>query len=461
MENLIEQFQALLGTSGVLLGDDVSDRPAAFFGKSGPCAARAILRPQTTEQVSEILKLCTAAGQKIVPYGGGTGLVQGQIADETEILLSLELMNKIEKVDGASRTAVAQAGVPLQVVQEAADAEDLFFPLDLGGRGTATIGGNISTNAGGNRVVRYGMARDNVLGMEAVLADGTIISSMNHMIKNNAGYDLKQLFIGTEGTLGIVTRLVLRLREKPRSQNTALVALESFDNLIAFLKEIDGALGGNLSAFEVLWNSFYTTITAPGEVHRPPLDSHYPYYILVEAMGGNVETDQDRFEQALMATLESGLLADAVIAKSEAERDAMWAIRDDVVIFLDKGPAFSFDVSLQISDMEEYANKVHSAVAEKWPDGNVITFGHIGDGNMHYLVSVGDDSEETHHAVEEIVYHNLAPYHGSVSAEHGIGNEKKAWLPISRSENEIALMRRLKAAMDPDGILNTGKVLGA
>jgi FAD/FMN-containing dehydrogenase len=461
LDKLIEQLQSLLGPAGVLLGDDVSARPAAFFGSSDPCAARAILRPQTTEQVSQIMKLCSAAGQKIVPYGGGTGLVKGQIADDTEILLSLELMNKVENVDRSARTAVVQAGVPLQVVQEAADAEELFFPLDLGGRGTATIGGNISTNAGGNRVVRYGMARDNVLGLEAVMADGTIISSMNHMIKNNAGYDLKHLFIGTEGTLGIVTRLVLRLREKPRSQNTAMVALESFDNLIAFLKEIDGALGGNLSAFEVLWNSFYTTITAPGEVHRPPLDSHYPYYILVEAMGGNPETDLDRFEQALMATLEGGLLADAVIAKSEAEREAMWAIRDDVVIFLDKGPTFSFDVSLQITDMEEYANKVHAALAEEWPDGENMTFGHIGDGNMHYLVSIGDGSPEAHHAVDEIIYNNLAPYRGSVSAEHGIGNEKKAWLSISRSPEEIALMRKLKAALDPDDILNSGKVHGS
>jgi FAD/FMN-containing dehydrogenase len=458
LETLIKDLQELLGPSGVLLGEDVSSRPAAFFGSDAPCMARAILRPQTTDQVSGILKLCSAAGQGIVPYGGGTGLVQGQIANEEEILLSLELMNKVENVDTAARTAVVQAGVPLQVVQEAADAEDLFFPLDLGGRGTATIGGNISTNAGGNRVVRYGMARDNVLGLEAVMADGTIISSMNRMIKNNAGYDLKQLFIGTEGTLGIVTRLVLRLREKPRSQCTAFVALDSFDNLIAFLKEIDGALGGTLSAFEVLWNSFYNTITADDQMHRPPLDRNYPYYILVEAMGGNAEADQDRFTEALMATLDKGLLADAVIAKSDAEREAMWAIRDDVVIFLDRGPTFSFDVSLRITDMEEYAGKVHSALEAKWPDGNHMTFGHIGDGNMHYLVSVGDGSDETHHAVEEIVYNNLKEYQGSVSAEHGIGNEKKAWLPISRSTEEIALMRKLKAALDPDGILNAGKI---
>ena len=457
MDNLIEQLQDLLGNGGVLLGDDVTSRPPAVFGGSGPNPASAILRPRNTEEVSEIMKLCSSAGQKIVPYGGGTGLVQGQIAHEGEVLLSLELMNKVEDVDAQGRTALVQAGVTLQAVQEAADEADLFFPLDLGGRGTATIGGNIATNAGGNRVVRYGMARDNVLGIEAVLADGTIISSLNRLIKNNAGYDLKQMFIGTEGTMGIVTRTVVRLREKPRSECTALVALESFDNLIAFLKEIDGRLGGTLSAFEVLWNNYYKRITSE-DAYRPPLSQEYPYYILVEALGGDPEEDQDRFEKALMATLEDGLLADAVIAKSSSEAAALWSIRDAVMVFIEAGPVFSFDISLPITEMEAYANKVHADLKEIWPDGTAYTFGHIGDNNMHFIVSVDDGSEDAHHKIEEVVYGNLRDIQGSVSAEHGIGMEKKAWLPVSRSEAEIALMRRLKAAMDPDGILNPGKV---
>jgi FAD/FMN-containing dehydrogenase len=457
---VIDRLVKLLGRKGVLQGDDVSNRPWSVFKPNDPCRAKAIVRPTTTEEVSQVIKICAAAGQKIVPIGGGTGLVEGQVAFEDEIQLSLELMNRIEQIDPTDRTATVQAGVTLQKVQEAADAEDLFFPLDLGGRGTATIGGNVSTNAGGNRVVRYGMARDMVLGLEAVLADGTIVSSLNRMIKNNAGYDLKQLFIGTEGTLGVITRLVLRLREKPRSQNTALVAVESFDNLIEFFKEIDAALGGTLSAFEVMWNSFYTFITADDTPHRPPLSGSYPYYILVEALGGDADHDAERFSQALMSTLDKGLLCDAVIAKSEAERTGIWGIRDDVSLFMKIGPTFAFDISLRIGDMEAYIAKVQAGLSAAFDDHRAITFGHIGDGNVHIVVSVGDGAEAARHAVERIVYQNLIPYQGSISAEHGIGLEKRDYLSISRNEAEIALMGKLKSALDPDNLLNPGKVIG-
>ncbi len=458
--DIIDQLKDLLGPSGVLEGADVRARTNHIFRPDDTCLAKAIVRPATTAEVSGIMKLCSAAGQNVVPYGGGTGLVQGQVASETEIQISLERMNQIEAVDRADRTAVVQAGVPLQVVQEAADAEDLFFPLDLGGRGTATIGGNVSTNAGGNRVVRYGMARDMVLGLEAVMADGTIVSSMNRMIKNNAGYDLKQLFIGSEGTLGIITRLVLRLREKPRSQNTALVALDNFDNLMAFFKEIDASLGGTLSAFEVMWNSFYTFITADDTPHRAPLASNYPFYILVEAMGGDAGADEERFTNALMATLDQGLLSDAVIAKSEAERAEIWGIRDAVTLFVNLGRTFSFDISMRIGDMEAYTNKVAADMEAEFETHRAITFGHIGDGNVHIVATVEDGSDDAHHRLERIVYENLIPYQGSVSAEHGIGLEKRDYLSISRNEAEIALMRKLKAALDPDNLLNAGKVVG-
>lgn len=459
-DTIIEQLITLLGPSGVLQGEDVRARSNHIFRPDDPCRAKAIVRPSSTEEVSEILRLCSLRGQKIVPVGGATGLVEGQVASEEEIQISLERMNKVESVDAADRTATVQAGVPLQTVQEAAEAEELFFPLDLGGRGTATIGGNVSTNAGGNRVVRYGMARDMVLGLEAVLADGTIVSSMNHMIKNNAGYDLKQLFIGSEGTLGIITRLVLRLREKPRSQSTALVALESFDNLMAFFKEIDASLGGTLSAFEVMWNSFYTFVTADDTPHRPPLAGDYPYYILVEALGGDPEADEERFANALMATLDQGLLADAVIAKSEAEREEIWNIRDGVTLFVNLGRTFSFDISMRIGDMEAYTTKVHAEMAAEFDSQKAITFGHIGDGNVHIVAAVDDGSDEAHHRLERIVYENLIPYQGSISAEHGIGLEKRDYLSISRNESEIALMRKLKSALDPDNLLNPGKVVG-
>ena len=237
-----------------------------------------------------------------------------------------------------------------------------MLPLDLGARGSATVGGNVSTNAGGNRVIRYGMMRDMVLGLEAVLADGTIVSSLGKMIKNNAGYDLKQLFIGSEGSLGIVTRVVLRLRQLPKSQNTAFVALDSFENVTSFLSAIDGKLGGTLSAFEVMWKDFYELVTKAPAENKPPISHDYPYYILVESLGADQEADAERFEAALAETLEEGLLADAVIAKSQGERNAMWAMRDDVGQCLQFWPFFAFDVSMGIPDMESYVSEVNQSL---------------------------------------------------------------------------------------------------
>ncbi|MCH5375618.1 MAG: FAD-binding oxidoreductase, partial [Planctomycetes bacterium] len=255
----IESIAQIVGPGGILTGEDVSGR-SDTWPPMGGCKARAIVRPASTAEVSKILKLCHEHGQPIVTHGGLTGLVGGAIAAPHEIVLSLERMNRTEPVDTANRTVTVDAGVPLQTVQETAEEAGLLFPLDLGARGSATIGGTISTNAGGNGVIRYGMMREQLLGVEAVLADGTVISSLNNVIKNNTGYDLKQLFIGSEGTLGIVTRAVLRLRPLPRSNHTAFVAIEDFDRLTRFLQAMDSALGGTLSAFEVMWNDFYSLI---------------------------------------------------------------------------------------------------------------------------------------------------------------------------------------------------------
>ena len=256
---LIKKIEKVVSPGGVLLGEDVSNR-SDTWPPTGACMARAIVRPASTVEVSAVLKLCHSAGQAVVTHGDLTGLVGGAVAGQQDIVVSLERMNKLEPVDVSNRTVTVEAGVPLQKVHEAAEQEDLLFPLDLGARGSCTIGGNISTNAGGNSVIRYGMMREQVLGVEAVLADGTIISSLSGVIKNNTGYDLKQLFIGSEGTLGIVTRAVLRLHPLPRSCNTALVAVEGFAQVGSFLREMDSALGGTLSAFEVMWNDFFDLI---------------------------------------------------------------------------------------------------------------------------------------------------------------------------------------------------------
>ncbi|MEQ8858615.1 MAG: FAD-binding oxidoreductase [Pseudomonadales bacterium] len=453
MKDVIAALKQALGDDGVLTGDDVHQRQAGIWRRD-TIQAKALLRPRTTAEVSAALKICYDHDQTVVAHGGLTGLVESAITRPDDVALSLERMNTIEDVNPLNRTMVVQSGVILQQIQEKAEDEGLMFPLDLGGRGSCTIGGNISTNAGGNRVIRYGMTRDMVLGLEAVLADGTVVSSMNQMIKNNAGYDLKQLFIGTEGTLGVVTRAVLRLRESPRHQSTLFVAVDDFARLPAFLKHMDAALGGTLSAFEVMWNEFYTLVTTAPAKNQPPLSQAYPYYVLVEAMG----TDDAAVEAALAEAYEQSLIVDAVVAQSESQRRQLWAMRDDVEQCFRDGPTIAFDVSLRISDMAGYVARVRQGLDAAFDHPRCYVFGHLGDGNLHLVVGVGGNSPENRHKVEACVYEPLRAIGGSVSAEHGVGLEKKPYLDISRSPVEIEIMRTLKRALDPKGLLNPGKI---
>ncbi len=459
MRDLIKAISNVVGASGVLTGDDVTSRPASWL-RNDPCKGQAIVRPASTAEVSAVLRLCHHSSQPVVPLGGNTGLVDGTVATDNDILLSLERMNKIEALDTAGCTMTVQAGVPLQTVQERAADQDLMFPLDLGGRGSATIGGNISTNAGGNSVIRYGMMREQVLGLEAVLADGTVLSSMNRMLKNNAGYDLKQLFIGTEGTLGIVTRAVLRLRPAHRSQNTAFLATGDFKNIPVLLHTLSSSLGGTLSAFEVMWSDFYDTVMGASDRHTPPIAQEHPYYILIEARGGNQDGDEQRFQQALEEAFAKELIVDAAFAQSVKQREAMWAIRDDIDTLAEHlKPVMAFDVSLPIADAREYTEKVNAGLQKRWPDTfRGTTFGHLGDSNIHFLLTVGSDAADEQREVMDIIYTELRPYGGSISAEHGIGLEKRPFLEYSRSDIEIELMKRLKDALDPKRVLNPGKI---
>ena len=281
-----------LGDDRVLTGAAVSERATSYWN-SEAMTAKAILLPRSTEEVSLMLKTCHQINQTVVIQGGLTGCVMGAEPAEEDIVISLEKMNKIEEVDAVNGIAVVEGGTALQTVQEAATAEGLFFPLDLGARGSCTIGGNVATNAGGINVLRYGMMRNLVLGLEAVLADGTVISSMNQMLKNNAGYDTKQLFIGTEGTLGIVTRVVLRLFQKPASRQDALVAMQDFQSVVDFLAHVQRSLGGALSAFEIMWGDYFAAVTEPGG-HRAPLARDYPYYVVLQAEGGDPASDEER-----------------------------------------------------------------------------------------------------------------------------------------------------------------------
>ncbi|MSQ53811.1 MAG: FAD-binding oxidoreductase [Betaproteobacteria bacterium] len=455
---LISHLRAALPPEAWLEGAALAERCSDWMGKE-PIRAPLLLRPVDTAQVALVLKACHAAGQPVVVHGGLTGLVHGADTTPADLVLSLERMRAIESIDAVQRVAVVEAGVTLQQLQDAADAQGLAFPLDLGARGSATLGGNASTNAGGNRVLRYGMTRDMVLGLEAVLADGTVLSAMNRLIKNNSGYDLKQLFIGTEGTLGVITRLVLRLREKPARQDVAFVAVPSFDALSGLLKHMDRALGGALSAFEAMWPEFYRLVTTPPATGRAPVPHGHPFYVLVEAMGGGSPGDAERFTGALEAAADAGLVADAAIARSQAEVSAMWALRDDVLQTVRFGWPFAFDISLPIAAMPAYVETVRAELGRQFPQAQVWVFGHLGDGNLHVLVSSDGLPADARTGMERVVYEPLQAMGGAISAEHGIGLEKKRWLGISRSDGEIALMRTLKQALDPRGILNPGRVV--
>ncbi len=459
MDALLKEIARIVGPAQVLRGEDVTARRVDWIS-GAPCRAGAIVRPADTAELADVMALCHAAQQPVVTHGGLTGLVHGAEADADELVVSLERMTAIEALDEIGGTLTVQAGVPLQAVQEAAEAAGMQFPLDLGARGSSTIGGNIATNAGGVRVIRYGMMRQQVLGLEAVLADGRVVSSMNTMLKNNAGYDVKQLFIGSEGTLGIVTRAVLRLQPLPPVAHTALVACPDFAALTGLLQQLRRTLGDGLGAFEVMWQSHYALLTAESGRHAPPLDPGFPYYALIESLGDDTDAEPRRFTAAIEAAFEAGRVSDAVLAQSEQQRDRLWAIREDIEgLLAHVDPRFTFDISLPIADMEGYVQTLEQAVHARWPAGRVLVFGHLGDGNLHVTVGTARDDAETRRAVEALVYEPLAALGGSVSAEHGIGLEKRDYLHLSRTSEEIALMRTLKQALDPHALLNRHKVL--
>jgi len=456
MQELIAALQQALGPGGVLTGDAARERSGSWGVNH--CDAPAVLRPRNTDEVAAALRLCHAAGQAVVTEGGKTGLVSGARAASNEIALSLERMHAIEHLDVRGRTMTVQAGATLQSVHEAAEAEGLIMPLDLGARGSATIGGNIATNAGGNQVIRYGMMREQVLGLEVVLADGTVLSSMNQVLKNNTGYDLKQLFIGSEGTLGVITRAVLRLRPLMPARNSALVATDSLEHLIALLTFIERELGGRMSAFEAMWNNFYRIASRGPHLGQPPLGDDHAFYVLIESAGADLEAEAEHFFAALERATGQGLVEDAVLAQSEKERAAFWAIRDNIESLAALWPLAIFDISLPVAGMEDYLQRTGARLEQQLGELRWVIFGHLGDSNLHLAVALGSDGPSVRRVVEDIVYGELAGIGGSISAEHGIGLDKREFLHCSRSAGEIALMKTLKHALDPRDILNPGRI---
>jgi FAD/FMN-containing dehydrogenase len=456
----IGALREALGAQVVALPGEFGDRRVVDWSGLEGATPRALVRPRTTDEVAQALALCSRFGQTVVTQGGLTGLVGGANALGGEIALSLERMSRIVEIDEVSGTMTVEAGAALQTVQEAASAAGFYFPLDLGARGSCSIGGNLATNAGGNRVIKYGMMRDQVLGLEAVLASGEIVGGLNKMIKNNSGYDLRHLLIGSEGTLAVITRVVLRLRPKPTATATAWCGLPDFSAVTTLLTRAQAQLAPGVSAFEVMWAGYHDAVIANLKTLRAPLADAHPFYVLLESVGTDPSRHGEAFEEFLGAMLEAGVVTDAAIASTEAHARDFWAIRDapgEYQRFIPNHAAY--DVSFSIAQAGVAAERCEARLRERWPDALVLTYGHLGDGNIHIVVDVPGMGKHDHDDVDDVIYDVTREFQGSISAEHGIGTKKRDYLPRSRSETDIAAMRAIKAALDPRGLLNPGKVI--
>jgi FAD/FMN-containing dehydrogenase len=422
-----------------------------------------LVRPATAEEVAGVVRVAAERGVPVTVVGGQTSTVGGAVPADGGIALSLERMSRITEIDPVSMTMTVDAGCLLQNVQDAAEEAGMLLPLDLGSRGSATIGGVIGTNAGGNRVLRWGMTRDMVIGLEAVLADGSIVSSLTKMLKDNAGYNWKHLLIGSEGTLGVIVRAVLRLRPLPTSRQTALLAVNTFEECALLLRRLEQAMSGRLSSFELMWEEFYARMTEGQLSDRPrPLPLGYAYYALVEAMGCDRESDEAQFERALEGFLGEGLVQNAVIAQSDRERAALWAVREDMMRGIEPmRPLAGYDISMSLSDMPAFVEMARSNVTATYPNAKITFYGHAGDGNLHALVGVGAMDAQILHTLDTAVFDAVRAVNGSISAEHGIGMSRAPFMSWSRTPEELRLMQSLKNALDPGNILNRGKMLDA
>ncbi|MCB1911675.1 MAG: FAD-binding oxidoreductase [Zoogloeaceae bacterium] len=455
---LIDRLVQALGKEGVIVADAIEPRYRKDWSGVPPGEPIALLRPRSTEEVSAALAICHEFNTPVVAQGGLTGLAGAAVPAAGQIALTLERMSGVEEVDCAAATLTALAGTPIQVVQEAARDQGFLFALDWGARGSAVVGGGLSTNAGGNRVIRYGMAREHVLGLEVVLADGTVLPMLNKMQKNNSGYDLKQLFIGSEGTLGIITRAVLRLQPQSAAPCTALCSVAGFDAAVKLLRLAQRRLVGAVGAFEAMWPDYYRAATSYGKVRAPLGEA--PFYVLTDMVTADPGVDGERFQAMLEEAMDQGLVLDAAIAQSEADTASFWALRDATPeIMSHLSPMLAFDVSIPIGRIGEAVERMRGELEARWPGQDGLYFGHIGDSNLHLIYSLADDRESTALEAETLVYRVVSEYRGAISAEHGIGTLKRPFLSLSRSASEIALMRTLKQALDPCGILNPGKVI--
>jgi FAD/FMN-containing dehydrogenase len=470
MKALIESLRKVVGDTCVLT--EVADTAPYLSDWRGQYrgAALAVVRPATTVEVAEVVRLCAENGVAVVPQGGNTGLCGGAtpcgVAARGEILVSLVRMNQIRSLDTANATITVDAGCTLQQVQEAAAAADRLFPLSLAAEGSATIGGNLSTNAGGVQVLRYGNARDLCLGLEVVLPDGRIWHGLRGLRKDNTGYDLKHLFIGAEGTLGLITAAVLKLYPRPHQVATAWVAVADPAAAVELLSRLRGAVGDRVTAFELIGRQGLDLVLKHIPNSREPLAGRPQWQVLVElsdaAAGDGLYA---LLEQFLSKAVDAGLVTDAAIGQSEAQAAAMWRLRESIAEAQKiEGLSIKHDVSLPVSRIAEFVSRADAALAQTFPRVRIVCFGHLGDGNLHYNPSIPEKGSNAEFmaaspSVNRIVYDIVGELGGSISAEHGLGQLKREEIKRYKSGVEMELMRAVKQAIDPRGLMNPGKVV--
>jgi FAD/FMN-containing dehydrogenase len=467
MSELLDALRGAVGAQHVMCDGDLSawelDWRKRYRGR-----ALAVVRPGTTSEVAAAVKACAAHGTPVVAQGGNTGLVGGSIPDAsgTQVLLNLSRMNRVRAIDAANSAMTVDAGCVLQSLQDAAAAHGLLFPLSLAAEGSCTIGGNLATNAGGTQVLRYGNARELCLGLEVVTADGELWDGLSGLRKDNTGYDLRDLFIGSEGTLGIITGATLKLYPRPAATTTALAAVPSLDAAVQLLQRAQARLGAGLTGFEVM-NEFALDLVHRHFPQLPRPLPAAPWTVLLEQSDTENELHaRTLFESLLESALEDGMVDDAAVAQSVEQSNAMWHLRESIPLAqAQEGLNIKHDVSLPVSRIPAFVTDTDAALMAAFPGARLVDFGHLGDGNLHYNVQAppgvgaADFLRDHEHAVNDVVYDAVTAHGGSISAEHGIGELKRDELVKRKSPVALALMRRIKAALDPAGLMNPGRLL--
>lgn len=468
-QELISQLQSIVGAEQVITAPADLEPYLIDWRKRYRGQAIAALRPANTQEVSKIVKLCAANLIAIVPQGGNTGLCGGATPNPTgrQVVISLQRMNKVRAVDTSNQTITVEAGVVLQTLQEEAAKADRYFPLSLGAEGSCMIGGNLSTNAGGTSVLRYGNARELCLGLEVVLPNGDILNSLRGLRKDNTGYDLRDLFIGAEGSLGIITAAVMKLFPIPVAQWTALVATPSAEGAVELLNRFQAGASAQLTGFEMMSDESLTLLKHYYPALASPLAGENPYEVLVEISDyESSEHAMQLMENILEGALESGCASDAIVASNIAQARKFWDMREHIPLAqADDGPNIKHDVSLPISAIPAFIKTCNALLKTKYPTIRVINYGHLGDGNLHYNVA-GPTSAETESffttyskEIQAMVYAEVERLNGSISAEHGVGQQKVDYLQGHRGNAAFHLMQSIKKAIDPNNLMNPGKVI--